>query len=37
MSVTPSETPRRLAGLAQFARAAFGLVLDTALPPLCAA
>src|SRR5580693_1253162 len=37
MSATPSETPRRLAGLAQFGRAALGLVLDTALPPLCAA
>jgi integrase len=43
MSATPSETPRRiarfapLAPLAQFGRAALGLVLDTALPPLCAA
>src|SRR5437764_74895 len=37
MSIAPSETPGRLAGLAQFGRAALGLVLDTALPPLCAA
>jgi hypothetical protein len=43
MSATPSETPRRiarfapLAPLAQFGRAALGLVLDTALPPLCTA
>jgi ComF family protein len=40
MSATPSETPRRIgrfAPLAQFGRAALGLALDTALPPLCAA
>jgi ComF family protein len=39
MSITPSEAPARPVGtrLAQFARAALGLVLDTALPPLCAA
>jgi ComF family protein len=37
MSTTPSATPRRFAGLAQFGRTAFGMVLDTALPPLCAA
>jgi ComF family protein len=39
MSATSSETrrPSGLARLAQFGRAAFGMVLDTALPPLCAA
>jgi ComF family protein len=39
MSATSSETHRRpgIARLAQFGRAAFGMVLDTALPPLCAA
>jgi Double zinc ribbon domain len=39
MSTTSSETQRRrgIARLAQFGRAAFGMVLDTALPPLCAA
>jgi hypothetical protein len=37
MSAAQSETPRGLARVAQFGRAALGLVLDTALPPLCAA
>ena len=37
MSVTPSETNPRPAGARQFVRAALGLVLDTALPPLCVA
>ncbi|MBV9970310.1 MAG: ComF family protein [Xanthobacteraceae bacterium] len=35
MSATPHEAPRGF--LAQVGRAALGLVLDTALPPLCAA
>jgi ComF family protein len=39
MSTPPSEATPRPVGvrLAQFGRAALGLVLDTALPPLCAA
>ena len=36
-SATPSETRPGLARLAQYGRAALGLVVDTALPPLCAA
>jgi ComF family protein len=37
MSAAQSETPGGLARVAQFGRAALGLLLNTALPPLCAA